>query len=1091
DPVAEKVLAIVAEKTGYPPEMLDLELDLEADLGVDTVKQAETFMAVREAFDIPRVDNLKLRDYPTLSAVIGFVYDKRPELKASAEEKVRSAESVVPVAELTVPVAQHSVLSTPHSSDSVQIGNTTIVGASFVEEAKAAPATQHSAPDTHDTAADPVAERVLSLVADKTGYPVEMLELDADLEADLGVDTVKQAETFAAVREAFGIERVENLKLRDYPTLRHVIGFVYERRPELKASAEEKVRSAESPALPAEPAAVGTQHSALSTQYSVEDADRVPRRVATATLRPALELCKPTGVALDGASRVVVMMDRGGVGRALVGRLEKRGVGTLVIDEPPTAEELELRLRGWLAEGPVQGVYWLPALDAEGPVEDMDLETWRELNRVRVKNLYTAMRTLYETVSGPGAFLVSAVRLGGMHGYDDAGAAAPLGGAVVGFTKAYKRERTDTLVKAVDFEPGRKTAEPADLLIAETLADPGVVEVGHKDGLRYAVTLEERPAADGTPGMELSKDTVFVVTGAAGGITSAIVADLAAASGGVFYLLDLTPKPDPDDPNITLFRSDKEALKRKLIEDFKAAGERPTPVMVDKKLLGIEREEAALRAIETVQRAGGTAHYFSVNLTDGAAVTAAIDDVRARYGRIDVLLHAGGIEISRDLPEKEPREFNLVFDIKADGFFSILRAARGMPIGATVSFSSVAGRFGNRGQVDYSAANDLLCKLSSSMRTWRPATRGIAIDWTAWGGIGMATRGSIPKIMELAGIDMLPPEAGIPTIRRELTRSAFKGEILVGQRLGILVQEWDEQGGLDPARVESSGRLMVGTVTACTLYGGLEVETTFDPQQQPFLYDHQIDGVPVLPGVMGTEAFAELATLLAPGYRVASISEEFQAPFKFHRQQPRTLRLSARPLAVGDGELVVRARLTSIVQPRPELPARVDTHFVAEVRLTKAPAETPVAEPPASVEGEQVFDAERIYKVYFHGPAYQVLERAAVRGDTVVGLMAEGLVPNSAPAAATWAAPRLIELCFQTAGIWEMARNRTMALPSSVGAVTVYRQPEAAAGRRLTAVVTAVDGGASFDAQVLDSDGNVYVDMRGYRTIKLPGEVAL
>ena len=53
-----------------------------------------------------------------------------------------------------------------------------------------------------------------------------------------------------------------------------------------------------------------------------------------------------------------------------------------------------------------------------------------------------------------------------------------------------------------------------------------------------------------------------------------------------------------------------------------------------------------------------------------------------------------------------------------------------------------------------------------------PATRGIAIDWTAWGGIGMATRGSIPKMMELAGIDMLPPEAGVPWIRRELTAAA-------------------------------------------------------------------------------------------------------------------------------------------------------------------------------------------------------------------------------------------------------------------------------------------------------------------------------
>ena len=70
------MVAIVAEMTGYPPELLDLDLDLEADLGVDTVKQAEVFAAVRERFGVERDDNLALRDFPTLAHVIGWVRDK-------------------------------------------------------------------------------------------------------------------------------------------------------------------------------------------------------------------------------------------------------------------------------------------------------------------------------------------------------------------------------------------------------------------------------------------------------------------------------------------------------------------------------------------------------------------------------------------------------------------------------------------------------------------------------------------------------------------------------------------------------------------------------------------------------------------------------------------------------------------------------------------------------------------------------------------------------------------------------------------------------------------------------------------------------
>ena len=75
------------------------------------------------------------------------------------------------------------------------------------------------------------------------------------------------------------------------------------------------------------------------------------------------------------------------------------------------------------------------------------------------------------------------------------------------------------------------------------------------------------------------------------------------------------------------------------------------------------------------------------------------------------------LERSHFLPDKDPREFDLVFDVKSDGWFNLLHAIGDMPLGATVAFSSIAGRFGNAGQTDYSSANDLLCKITSSFRT--------------------------------------------------------------------------------------------------------------------------------------------------------------------------------------------------------------------------------------------------------------------------------------------------------------------------------------------------------------------------------------
>src|SRR5208283_5156080 len=84
DAVKERILELAVEKTGYPRDMLDLDLDMEADLGVDTVKQAEIFAAIREIYNIPRDENRKLRDFPTLAHVIRFVYDRRPDLVAQA-----------------------------------------------------------------------------------------------------------------------------------------------------------------------------------------------------------------------------------------------------------------------------------------------------------------------------------------------------------------------------------------------------------------------------------------------------------------------------------------------------------------------------------------------------------------------------------------------------------------------------------------------------------------------------------------------------------------------------------------------------------------------------------------------------------------------------------------------------------------------------------------------------------------------------------------------------------------------------------------------------------------------------------------------
>ena len=1051
DAVKERILALIVEKTGYPRDMLDLDLDLEADLGIDTVKQAEMFATIREIYNIPRDEKRKLRDYPTLAHVIRFVHEQRPDLALTVVPS-----SSAPAASSVAPVADVVPTLTPAA-----------------------------------TTDDPIKKKVLEIVAEKTGYPEDMLDLDLDLEADLGIDTVKQAEMFAAVRALYNIPRDESLKLRDFPTLAHVIKFAHDKAA-AQSSAPASAQKHEPPRKPPESASLSACPTARPVLASLDAANRIPRRVPVPMLRPPLSFCKKTDVKLDRISRVVVMLDKGGAGEALANRLKTLGVEVLRIEPTFGTGTLTELLRNWTAAGRVDGVYWLPALDKEEDLDKLDLAAWHEALRVRVKSLYVTMRTLHEQVGNRGTFLISATRLGGHHGHDEPGAFAPLGGAVVGFTKAYKRERMESLVKAIDFEAERDAAEIARLLIDETLRDPGAVEIGYTGEQRWTLALQEQPVVDGQAGMVLNEKSVFLITGAAGSIVSAITADLAAASGGTFYLLDLVPKPDPKNPDLKRFVTDKEGLKRELFERIQARGERATPALIEKELAALERAQAAQAAINAVRASGGTPHYFSVNITDAEAVAGVIEQVRNNSGRVDVLLHAAGIERSHSLPDKNPEEFDLVFDVKGDGFFNLLQAIGDMPLAACVVFSSIAARFGNVGQTDYSAANDLLCKVISNFRSSRPATRGIAIDWTAWGGIGMATRGSIPKVMELAGIDMLPPEAGIPMIRRELTAGGTRGEVVIAQRLGVLLNEHDENGGLG----ESSAELrkispqqgpMTGKLASIRLYDGYSIETTLDPQVQPFLHDHQIDGLPVLPGVMGVEAFAEAALCLLPGWRVESIDDiNFLAPFKFYRNEPRALRIETQIHPHGD-HLVAECRLIG-ERSLPNAESQRRTYFTARVNLAKKPALKQTVGGLIEPSGSHL-EAADIYRVYFHGPAYQVLEKAWWDGKKVIGLLAKGLPPNHHPAGLpTIMAPRLIESCFQTAGVWELGVQGRMGLPQCVRQISFFLPPDQADGRLYT-VVTPNMVQSSFTAEVLNEKGNCYLSLDGYQTVTLPGFV--
>ncbi|MBN1960591.1 MAG: SDR family NAD(P)-dependent oxidoreductase [Deltaproteobacteria bacterium] len=1034
DQVTTKLLDMVADTTGYPQEMLALDLDLEADLGIDTVKQAEIFSKLREGFELPKRDDLKLRDYPTLGHLVRLIGELRPEL--TAQTAVGSA-----------PVAR--VSATPTT----------------------APA---SAPQTNttSTSGDELTVKMLSLVASITGYPQEMLDLDLDLEADLGIDTVKQAEIFSKLREEFALPRRDDLKLRDYPTLAKLLELVRTLKAESTTTT----------------ATVANNEAQTSAVVKTEKTNPHVRRVPVPVLRPDLTLCKLTSVKLESGKRVVIAPDENGVASNLQQALSKRGVEVLMVENKPVEEQT----KAWLEAGAIDGIFDLSALDPEPDLYTATIEEVRSSLKIRVDRLSRLCRELLSSVGKDGGFIIAATRLGGLHGYGSLPALAPAGGAITGFIKAIGREQPQCLVKAVDFSADSEALQIVATLIYETERDPEPVEVGYAFGARHVISFNEVALPATSDIKPLNKDAAIFVTGAAGGITAAIAADIAGRCHGTFYLTDIVPVPAENNPDRDRLKSDREGLKRDIFERHKSTGQRVTPAQIESTLAALEREKALVDAMQAITNAGGRVHYYSADSRDWAAVNAIVQEIKKSHKGLDLIIHAAGLERSRFLAEKSADEFERVFEVKALGLANVLRATKDMPIGAMVCFSSVAGRFGNAAQTDYSSANDFLCKAMSGLAIARPEVRGLAIDWTAWGDVGMATRGSIPEMMRRAGIDVLPLAEGLPVVWNEVT-AGTKGEVVIAKNLGLLVAPRDATGGIDQelinARIESNNLPMIGHVVSMHIYEGLRIETNLDPKSEPFLIDHQIDGVPVLPGVMGVEGFVEVAHLLLPEHRVESLENvRFQAPLKYHRHQSRPGIFRAMLHCESDDVVIADITLSS-TQRLADGQDHEKQHFCGTVRMIRSTTPRTLKRNGKHSSGRRrgKIQSEDIYRIFFHGPSYQVIEGIDATERGARGHMRTQLPPALAKKGhATVFSPRVIELCLQTAGVYEMGTSGRMALPAAIDKMITHDIPGEA--EELTAEIEPrkTDDGLSFDARVSDAKGRIYFELKGYRTSALP-----
>src|SRR5574340_70360 len=196
-----------AARTGYPEDMLDRDLDLEADLGIDTVKQVAVLSAVRDQLGLAPDPAFRLREVNTLRKLVEYLSSR---LGSSVEPSPGTASDL----RAAGPASLTASRGAPRRAN----------GESTPGSAPGAPEPSGSREPASITATRSVVQRMLvDELVKRTGYPEDMLELDLDLEADLGIDTVKQVAALAAVRDVLGLPTDPRFRLREANTLRKVL----------------------------------------------------------------------------------------------------------------------------------------------------------------------------------------------------------------------------------------------------------------------------------------------------------------------------------------------------------------------------------------------------------------------------------------------------------------------------------------------------------------------------------------------------------------------------------------------------------------------------------------------------------------------------------------------------------------------------------------------------------------------------------------------------------------------------------------------------------------------------------------------------
>ena len=825
-----------------------------------------------------------------------------------------------------------------------------------VEPSTAAVVSEAAPPAGASVAAD----TLLEVVAELTGYPIEMLDLDMDLEADLGIDSIKRLEILAGLQTRLPeMAAVDSAYVGSLRTLRNIIDYMRTNEAAI-VPPPAAATSVDPPTLvtpadpPLEPGPVSQDHTTPTSTPT--------RRVLRAVELPALT--ESGRIELAVGREVWIVDDGTGLPQALCDQFAAQGRTAHVVSaDGDNGSHSTARIGGVIVLGCPES--------AAAPI-------WGEAAETRLKNAFALTKRvgpmLREAAAGGGALFATVSRMDGAFGVTGGEFDAVQGG-LAGLTKTVSQEWPALRCKALDVSAAWADHEQVATAIAGELAADGPIEVGLDGRSRRGLDLIPVAIPSGRP--RCGPGEVVVLTGGARGVTAAVARAFATQSQPTLVLLGRSPAPEPEPAWLDGVTGEADIKRALLAHGFKG---RETPAPSDLEVAyrhHIANREVA-DTIADIERAGGRAVYRSMDVRDGEAVATALADIRRRLGPIRGLIHAAGVLEDRWIDDKTVEQFARVFDTKVAGLRHLLEAVEPEELAFLALFSSVSGRFGRQGQVDYAMANEVLNKVAQRQASLRPSCRVVAIDWGPWDG-GMVTP-ALKRDFARAGVGVISLEAGARSLLDELAYiEAGATEVVIGD----VLPEPAGHGATRRARPASAAQPGLSPV----------FERRLDIDRHAFLNSHVIGGYPVLPVAVMQEWLGHGALHDNPGLLLGGFTEFRVLKGVILSNGPRDLRVVVSKIRRQDECFEVDVELRSGPEEDETAHARAGAML-----LSTLPAAPDYTQPPQLDKQNYGYSVDAAYReVLFHGPHFHGIE-------SIDGYSSDGLVAHvrSAPAPADW-----------------------------------------------------------------------------------------